>query len=211
MTKIKKYYVYVHRYASGEKLGKVFYVGKGSGDRHALSYGRSQQWNRTSEKYGFTSEIISHFECEQDAFYFEVDLIKKYGRNNLCNHTDGGEGPSGYIMSDENKEILSRRWTGVLNPNFGKPLSDARKSMIRAKKIGVLDTRETRLKKSKARLGNKNPSYDIKTYRFKNSTGETFIGTQYNFRMTFNLRQQSVSRLCLGKRKTHNKWFIENV
>jgi hypothetical protein len=94
--KSKKFYVYVHRYASGPKQGDVFYVGKGS-NRRALVANRhsNPHWQNVVNKYGFVSEIVIRFQSEACAFSFERAFIKQYGRENLCNLTDGGEGISG--------------------------------------------------------------------------------------------------------------------
>ena len=43
----KKFYVYVHRYASGPRGGQVFYVGKGDGRRAFVKSGRNIKWSRT--------------------------------------------------------------------------------------------------------------------------------------------------------------------
>lgn len=92
MSEDKKFYVYVHRYASGPKEGQVFYVGKGSGVRSSSSYNRSVYWNRIVEKYEFTSQILVRVSSEKCAFSLEKAFIRMYGRENLCNLTDGGDG-----------------------------------------------------------------------------------------------------------------------
>jgi len=97
MSEEKKYYVYVHRYASGSNEGKVFYVGKGSGERSTSSYNRSGYWNRIVKKYGFTSQILFRLGSEKCAFSLERAFIRIYGRDNLCNLTDGGDGVSSMI------------------------------------------------------------------------------------------------------------------
>jgi hypothetical protein len=44
---------------------------------------------------------------EYECFAFECDLIEFYGRENLCNLTDGGEGISGFIRPpDETLDVL---------------------------------------------------------------------------------------------------------
>jgi hypothetical protein len=57
----KKYYVYVHRYASGPKEGQVFYVGKGSGDRAFITKRRNPHWTRIFSKYGRTVDVVKSF------------------------------------------------------------------------------------------------------------------------------------------------------
>ena len=92
----KKFYVYVHRYASGPKEGRVFYVGKGSGrraQRRKREY--NPYWQRIADKYGFYVEFVFSSDIEACAFSIEAALIKHYGKSNLTNITDGGDGSSG--------------------------------------------------------------------------------------------------------------------
>jgi hypothetical protein len=129
MSQEKKFYVYVHRYATGPKAGQVFYVGKGSGGlRYKSDRGRNKWWGRISKKYGFTPEIIFRFNCESCAFSFERALISFYGRGNLCNLSDGGEGPCGFKHSIRWKEKMSKFMTGRKVSNKTKEkLSNLRK------------------------------------------------------------------------------------
>lgn len=94
MSQDKKFYVYVHRYASGPKQGKVFYVGKGGGSktRSTSRYGRNSHWHNIVKKYGFSSEIVMRFYNEECAYSIEVSLISFYGIENLCNISTGGAG-----------------------------------------------------------------------------------------------------------------------
>jgi len=115
------FYVYVYRDPRPLKLGQPVYVGKGTGDRD-LSH-----WSRGSHNKPF-QDFISHLkqrnfvavcervfetENEEEAFAKEMELIKLYGRRDLktgtlFNLTDGGEGPSGYIKSEEQKAADGR-------------------------------------------------------------------------------------------------------
>ena len=113
MSQDKKFYVYVHRYSSGPKEGQVFYVGKGSDDiRYRSCQGRNPWWKRVVNKYGFDAEIFMRFHNEACAFSFEKALIRYYGRENLVNLTDGGEGPCGHIHTAEWKVYMSKVMTG---------------------------------------------------------------------------------------------------
>jgi hypothetical protein len=103
----KKFYVYLHRYASGPKCGEVFYVGKGKDCRWNSERGRNKWWRRISDKYGFLPEIVMRFENETCAFSLEKAIIALYGRSTLCNLSDGGEGPSGLRHTDEWKRKMS--------------------------------------------------------------------------------------------------------
>jgi hypothetical protein len=95
------FFVYLHRRASN---GKVFYVGKGTRYRHKVTIGRSLHWQNIVKKHGYTIEIVERGMQEWWAFEVEKNLILKYQSHGLCNRTDGGEGASGCIVTDETKE-----------------------------------------------------------------------------------------------------------
>jgi hypothetical protein len=117
MTSEKKFYVYIHRKATD---GSVFYVGKGQGKRAYWVHNRNTRWHRTVIKYGFTSHIVMMFEREECAYSFECALIKFYGRENLCNATDGGLGIYGFIFTKETRDKMSKSHSGIKHHMFGK-------------------------------------------------------------------------------------------
>jgi hypothetical protein len=99
---------------------KPLYVGKGCGDRVLVSNDKFKK--ETIYKFPFTGLK------ENDAFELERDLIEVIGRRDLgkgplLNFTDGGEGATGYIMSEWHKERLKE----VL---VGRKLSEATKRRI---------------------------------------------------------------------------------
>ncbi len=116
MSEEKKYYVYVHRYASGPKEGQVFYVGKGSGGRCSDRQGRNIHWKRIVEKYGFSHSIVLLIGNEECAFSFEKAVIGFFGKKNLCNMTDGGDGVLGLRHSRETREKMSKAKKGWSPP-----------------------------------------------------------------------------------------------
>lgn len=97
------FYVYIHCRASD---GRVFYVGKGSGQRAWSVHGRSRHWQNVVKKHGLCVEIVQSCMQEWWAFELERDLIAFYGRDNLCNFTDGGDGASGAIRSESYKQHM---------------------------------------------------------------------------------------------------------
>jgi hypothetical protein len=102
------FFVYIHRRASN---GKVFYVGKGTRYRHKSRSNRSQHWHNIVNKHGYTIEIFESGMQEWWAFELERDLILKHRDEGLCNRTDGGEGASGCIVSEETKQKhKEQRW-----------------------------------------------------------------------------------------------------
>lgn len=97
----------------------VFYVGKGHlyrmGDheRQARRDLRSHKCNLIRKIWRDGGEVIkekvAEFQWEKDAFIYEWCLINLiYGRENLTNGTDGGEGATGYRHTPESREKLDR-------------------------------------------------------------------------------------------------------
>lgn len=129
------FYVYELR----DHEGKPFYIGKGSGKRHLQHRQRARRGVKTytcakirklwSAGYDFTPHIVFHTETEEEAFSEERRLIALYGRENLTNLTDGGDGPS-------------------------NPTQETRAKIAAARK-GVRATEETRRKLRDSHLGNR--------------------------------------------------------
>ena len=110
-----RFYVYVHKRADD---GRIFYVGKGSGNRRWKDkHGRNIHWHRIVKKHGFIAEIVHADLSEETAFELERDMISQYGTINkktgeLCNMSEGGEGPSGVFPSEETKQKIIKSLTG---------------------------------------------------------------------------------------------------
>lgn len=85
-------------------------------------------------------KIIMETEDELVAFEKEIELIKFYGRRDkktgsLTNMTDGGEGQSGYVYSEERKRKIGFRVKGKGNPMYGRTHTlEARKAISEARK-----------------------------------------------------------------------------
>jgi hypothetical protein len=164
MTKKKdnNYYVYVHRKKTN---GDVFYVGKGKGNRAWLTTTRSLLWNRTKDKYGYIVEIVQNNLQEWYAFELEKELICKYGRKDnktgiLVNMSDGGEGPSGQLISEAQRKKLSDRFTEAVKEKY-----------------------------SDMYVGNDDPTFKTVVCNCTNLfTGESFIGTRFDFYKKFKRR-----------------------
>lgn len=105
----RTFFVYLHRRADS---GEVFYVGKGTTkrgrpERAYERCGRSKWWQHVTDKHGVSVEIAAHFQTEDEAHVYERQLIAQYGRKNLVNLTDGGEGCCGIDPSPEARAKLS--------------------------------------------------------------------------------------------------------
>lgn len=141
---MKDYYVYLHRRATD---GKVFYVGKGHGRRaFDKNNGRSKWWKSIVKKYGYNVEIYLNGLQEWYAIELEKELIAYYGRENICNMTDGGEGMSGWTPSEE---TIKKRTSKTIGQ---KRTEETKKRMSEAKK-GYKPSKETLIKMSQCRIG----------------------------------------------------------
>lgn len=105
------FYVYVHRRLD---TGEVFYVGKGKDKRAYDKRSRNRRWKFIVDKAGYGVEILSDSLTEQQAFDLEISTIKHYRGlgNNLCNVSDGGQGISGYVHTEEAKAKMSTAKAG---------------------------------------------------------------------------------------------------
>lgn len=122
---MKDFYVYLHKRKTD---GTVFYIGKGSGSRAFYKNSRNRHWNFVAKKNGYTVEIYATGLQEWYAFELERDLISYYGKENLCNYTDGGDGPSGKRMTEEQKEHLRKIFKNrIFSEETIKKMSDAAK------------------------------------------------------------------------------------
>jgi len=167
--------VYIHY---RETDGLPFYVGKGTKDRPYFFYGRSKWWYRVHQKHGCRVVIVVGNMSEADAFALEMRLISEIGRDNLCNHTDGGEGCSN--PSPETRAKMSAAKKGKpKSPEAirkhaekmrGRKMSPERIENLRQCNLGSKHTPETRVKMS--RSARKKPSITEET-RVRMSIAQT--------------------------------------
>lgn len=97
------FYVYVHRKQSDNN---IFYVGKGKDYRAFSKKSRNKHWHNIVNKHGLKVEVVLNNLTENQALNLEIELIKFYGLDNLCNMTNGGDGVSGLKHSDKTKNKL---------------------------------------------------------------------------------------------------------
>lgn len=150
------FYVYLHKRASD---GRVFYVGKGFDKRAWKKSCRSDYWKRIEKKHGRTVEIVLDGLQEWYAFELEAQLVDFYGRENLCNLRDGGEG--GISPSQETRQKMSIARKGRKDKPetlekkrkrmLGKPLADEIKKKISATLKGRTGRKHSKETKEKLR------------------------------------------------------------
>ena len=110
-----------YTYAYLRKNKTPYYIGKGkyhkSGKYHRAYYGKHCTRIPVKERILILKDNIN----EEEAFKHEKYMIKVFGRKDLGtgilhNKTDGGEGSSGYILSEDRKRKLSESNSGFNNP-----------------------------------------------------------------------------------------------
>lgn len=168
------FYTYAH-YKAG--TGEIFYIGKGKGKRYTYKYARKNpHWQNVVNKYGFTSEILAHWDTEEEAFEHEKLLISCFRDMGvkLTNLTDGGDGCAGLVFTELHKARLSASKMGKKHSeetkkkmsesakghkrNLGRKLSEETKKKLseiqsRIKtNLGKKFSEETRKKMSLAKL-----------------------------------------------------------
>lgn len=141
------FYVYAHIAGNGQ----LFYIGKGRDKRAWSKKGRNIYWRRVVAKHGYRIEIVLGELTEAQAFELEKSLIVTCGRDSLCNLTDGGEGSSGCIPTEQTRKKISVA-------NKGRTPSEEHRKRISESKMGHYVSEETRRKigaASKGRLKSK--------------------------------------------------------
>lgn len=160
MASIPRFYVYL----LARPNGKVFYVGKGSKKRtfahetEAKSGCRCHKCNVIRKIWRNGGEVHRHIvfttDSEDEAFEYEREQISLYGRKNLCNHTDGGDGVRN--LSDEARARISaamkRRYAAGWIPPQPDQEARARGGM---KRRGLKQSVESVAKRTAKRLGQK--------------------------------------------------------
>lgn len=138
---MKQFYVYTH----AKPDGSIFYVGKGQGNRYRQFSKRTAWHKNIAQKYGAENIIIQIVNCvsEQAAFELEKIYIKQLRESGaeLVNMTDGGEGISGLVHTEETRRKLSESKKGLSTPK------------MRECQLGKKASQETRQKMTEARTG----------------------------------------------------------
>jgi hypothetical protein len=96
---------------------------------------RNQHWKNIVQKHGFTSQKLTEWANEKDAFAHEVLLIEcfKAMGYELANYSNGGEGNS-YPKTEATKIKISIAKKGVANPKMLGDLNPAKRPEIRLKR-----------------------------------------------------------------------------
>lgn len=120
---------------------QVFYVGIGSKKSRLNSKkSRNKYWHSIVNKYGMSAQIIEDNLSWEKACECEKYWISYYGRENLCNMTDGGEGTYGRVVSSETRNKISISHKGKkLGPEHVRKISEGNKGKTKPKPDGFGD------------------------------------------------------------------------
>lgn len=136
-----RHYVYLHRRATDDS---VFYVGKGSlrsrqkkqnCERAHTKDRRNPVWHNIVQKHGLRVEIFASCFSDGDAQELEMALIAHYGRRNLCNLTDGGDGHAGIECGEALRE---KRRIAASKPRSAAWVASIRKARANGGNGGVV-------------------------------------------------------------------------
>lgn len=194
-----KYYIYAHY----RNDGSVFYIGKGHRKRAWSKTGRSIFWHRTVNKYGLSIKIWASDLDEITAFNLEKEWISVYGRKdigngNLVNLTDGGEGSSGTLVSEETRNLLNKNLKRRLaeNPESFKAFFESAKG--NKHNLGRKQSEATINKKREKTIGHIGPNRKF----VKCIETEQVFRSVYNCSQNTGIDRAHISAVCNGKRKT---------
>jgi hypothetical protein len=111
-------YVYIH---IRRDTGRIFYVGRGRGQRAWAKTSRNVHWKSIVKKTAYSVEILfSNLSLELSCKLEEL-CIKVIGLKNLANKTSGGEGILGFKHSEDSKLKMSHSKKGRTACNKGIP------------------------------------------------------------------------------------------
>ena len=138
---------YTYAYLREDKT--PYYIGKGTGDR-IYSTNRRNNPPKDKSRIIFLKQNLT----EEEAFRHEIYMIAVFGRKDLGtgilhNLTDGGDGASGYVFSEETRKKMRER----------TPSEETRKKMSEARRgeknhnYGKIHSEETRRKMSESQIG----------------------------------------------------------
>lgn len=205
-----KYFVYMHRRASD---GLPFYIGKGCKYRDRDKTGRNKWWHRTVQKHGYKIEIL-HFDLDDDTAkvleVVEINNKRQFGYP-MVNLTNGGDGCSGMVFSDESRAKISVANTGKSpSPETRRKMSESQTGRKHSQKTKdkISNANKTRSPKFNAEVGIKRRNQQI--HGFLNLNDGSFeTMRQQEIIRAFNLNPSKVSEIISGTRPQH-KGFIHS-
>jgi len=219
-TEKKIYYVYAYLRSRDSERGpkySPYYIGKGCGQR-AFDAKRAVAAPVDKSFIVFLEEGLT----EAEAFALEKYAVSFYGRIDkgmgiLWNMTDGGEGCSGVIMSEEARAKIARALTGRKRP------PEVIEKMAKGR-TGILHTEETKRKMSESRRGKKKGPHSAAAkqrisegkakyeYEVTDPDGNIYTTRSLNmFCKEHGLLQSHMSATAHGERNSYKGWKVRIV
>ena len=206
-----------YTYAYLREDGTPYYIGKGKKYRAYKKVGRYCK-TPPKDRILFLKKNLS----EQEALKHEIYMISVLGRKDigtgiLRNLTDGGEGQSGYITSEETKRKIGKAHKGkLISEETRRKMSEAKSGNHYTKGHKLSEDHKRRI--SEANKGKKKPPRSEEHRR--NLSGEC-SGMSKTWKITFSDGRQivkcglktwckengydmsSISRICKKQRQRH--------
>lgn len=222
-----RFYVYMYLRAVDSAVAAKYtpyYVGKGCGSRSISNQGRRIKMPADKSLIVYVEEGLT----EARAFELEKYCIALYGRIDkgtgiLRNLTDGGDGHSGYIpteemrakisaankgryigrkVSDETRAKISKATKGDQNPRWNKPVSiETRAKMSQAKK-GRKQSREA--------VQNNIESRSRYLYEIVDPSSNVYLTKNLSgFARDHGLTPQLLRLVAIGRQTHHKGWKVQ--
>jgi hypothetical protein len=130
-----------------------YYIGKGKGNRAYKKKRGKINPPKDKSRIIFLKQNLT----EEQAFRHEIYMIAVFGRKDLGNgilhnRTDGGEGSSGWVPSEETRRKISEASKGNTYM-LGKTLSEETKRKMSETRKGKTHSEETKKKQSEVKKG----------------------------------------------------------
>jgi hypothetical protein len=212
-------YYYTYAYLREDKT--PYYVGKGKGKRLYKRTKRDIKPPKDKTRIIFLKQNLT----EEEAFRHEIYMISVFGRKDLGtgilrNKTDGGDGVSGYIFTETQRQAVIRsnkkrkgwKLTEEVKQELserakGRKLTEEAKQKLSEKaklRVGWKHTQEAKIKMSK--------SQSKYIYELKSPNQETFIIENLSKfcreNPQYNLYRRLLCDVAHGKQRHHKGWTV---
>lgn len=227
----KGFYVYAYIRSNDSetaKAGTPYYIGKGKGIRAWRQHRRHNKGVHTPNNYLFIVILEANL-TEIGAFALERRYVRWYGRKDLGtgilqNETDGGEGNTGIIQTQESNLKRSHALKGKsFRKNY--KTSEKTKQKLSIAASGKTRTEEHKINNANANRGKKRTAeqneanrqrnsgsnsgrYDHTVYEFTHQDGRREICTRNDFWKIHNILPGDIRRIINGKYRQIKGWSI---